>query len=152
MKGVGKIVAVIALAEALAGCACVNVTAEERERIDELHEKDISWSGEKSEGRFEPPVNMVAAVAWSLLPGAGQHFIAHKMADYGYSDADVCLRGGQQLRSTGTLMIGVSWFPLVYCVTFPFGLSGVVTDVNRVNNLALLEWIEGQGLPVEVQQ
>lgn len=151
MKNMGKIVAEIALAGTLAGCACVNITAEERERIDELHAKDISWSGEKSEGRFSPPVNMVAAVAWSLLPGAGQHFIAHKMADYGYSDADVCLRGGQQLRSTGTLMIGVSWFPLAYCVTFPFGLSGVVADVNRVNNLALLEWVEGQGLPVDEQ-
>ncbi len=141
MKTLFRIEAVVAIVGMAAGCACVNVTPEERLAIDNLHENGITWSGERDNGEFEPPANMIVATAWAFLPGAGQRFIANKMVAYGCSDADFCLRGGQQLRSTGSLMIGLSWFPFVYVFTYPFGLVGVITDVNRVNNLALLQWV-----------
>ena len=40
-------------------------------------------------------------------------------------------------------MLATSWFPYVYIFTLPVGLaSGTIVDVNRVNNLALLEWMD----------
>ena len=144
MKTLIGIVVTVAIVGIVAGCACINVTPEERGEIANLRENGTTWSGEKNNGQFVPPVNMIAATTWALLPGAGQHFIAHKMSDYGCTESDICLRGGQQLRSTGTLMIGLSWCPFVYIFTYPFGLIGVITDVNRVNNLALLEWVNEQ--------
>ena len=133
------------MAVVLSGCSCVDVKQSEIVRIDRLHAKGISWTKERDAGRFQPPVNMTAAVFWSLLPGAGQHFMAHKMSESGclrLSDAVVDKR---QLRGTGTLMLGTSWIPYVYIFTLPFGLaSGTVVDVNRINNLALLEYLDKQ--------
>lgn len=129
---------------AAAGCSCVDVTPKERIRIDQLHAEGISWQRERDAGRFTPPINMTAAVWWSLLPGAGQHFIAHKMGDYGAERfGDVRWRDRRQLRTSGTWMLAISWIPYVYPLTLSLGLaSGVVVDVNRVNNLALLEWLD----------
>ena len=122
----------------------MDVTPEERRRIDDLHRQGVSWSGERDAGRFTPPVNMTAAVCWSLLPGAGQHFIAHKMGDDGTDTFGACRRRDRaQLRISGTCMLATSWFPYVYIFTLPVGLaSGTIVDVNRVNNLALLEWMD----------
>lgn len=144
MKALFRVVAVVAFVGIVAGCACVNITPEERVEIANLHENGITWSGERDNGGFEPPANMIVATAWAFLPGAGQRFVANKMVAYGCSEADMCLRGGQQLWSTGSLMIGLSWCPFVYIFTYPFGLIGVITDVNRVNNLALLQWVNEQ--------
>ena len=140
----GGIVQSCVLVLAVAGCSCVDVMPKERARIDQLHAEGISWSRERDAGRFTPPINMTAAVWWSLLPGAGQHFIAHKMKVYGYERfGEVRWRDRRQVRASGTLMLGTSWFPYVYVFTLPIGLaSGVVVDVNRVNNLALLEWLD----------
>lgn len=127
----------------LSGCACVTITPEEAARIDALHARGITWSQEWKAGRFTPPVNMTAAVWWSVLPGAGQHFMAHKMGDAGLDaeHADDCLR----LRTSGTLMLATSWFPYVYVFTLPCGLAaGTVQDVNRINNLALLRYMDAQ--------
>lgn len=53
--------------------------------------------------------------------------------------------GKQNRRTTGTLMLAISWIPYIYAATCPVGCaSGVVVDVNRVNNLALLEWLDRQ--------
>lgn len=138
------VVPACALAVAVAGCSCVDVTSKERMRINQLHAEGISWRGERDAGRFTPPVNMAAAVWWSLLPGAGQHFIAHKMDDYGAGQfGDARWQDRRQLRTSGTWMLATSWIPYVYIFTLPFGLaSGVVVDVNRVNNLALLELLD----------
>lgn len=74
----GKWTALAVLA-VVSGCSCVDVTQAERIRIDKMHARGISWKDERDAGRFQPPVDMTAAVFWSLLPGAGQHFMAHKM-------------------------------------------------------------------------
>lgn len=153
MKYLGMILAAIALAVTLVGCACVSVSSDERARINKLHERGISWSRERNAGRFQPPVDMTAAVFWSLLPGAGQHFIAHKMGESGFACLDSRDYDRCQLRVKGTLMLATSWFPDVYLFTLPCGiLSGTIVDVNRINNLALLEWLERQGLPVKEQK
>lgn len=131
----------------LTGCSCVDVRSSEIVRINELHSKGISWKDERDAGRFKPPVDMTAAVFWSLLPGAGQHFMAHKMSTSGVLRLKDATADKAQLRGTGTLMLATSWFPYVYMFTLPFGLaSGTVVDVNRINNLALLEHFEKQGL------
>ena len=52
-------------------------------------------------------------------------------------------RDRRQLRTSGTWMLALSWIPYVYPLTLSLGLaSGVVVDVNRVNNLALLQWLD----------
>lgn len=140
------IVLACALATLVAGCSCVDVMPEERSRIAQLNARGISWKRERDAGRFTPPVNMTAAVCWSLLPGAGQHFIAHKMGDYGVEKfGSYRWQDRRQLRTTGTWMLAFSWIPQVYAATLPVGCAtGVVVDVNRVNNLALLEWLDRQ--------
>ena len=121
-----------------AGCICVNVSDEEREKIAALRQEGITWRGETEKETFQPVVKMTPAVLWSLLPGAGQHFVAHKMLDAGFYDGEFS-SGRLKLQAEGTLMIGVSWLPFVYPFTLTAGIAGTVTDVNRVNNLALLE-------------
>ena len=128
-----------------AGCSCVDVKQSERVRINQLHAQGISWKNERDAGRFTPPVNMTAAVFWSILPGAGQLFMEHKMSESGYLRLSDAVVDRRQLNVTGTLMLGTSWIPHVYCFTLPFGLaSGTVVDVNRINNLALLEHLDRQ--------
>lgn len=126
------------MALALAGCACVDVSNDERRRIEGMRRSGKTWSRCAEKGTFTPPVNMTAAVCWGLLPGAGQHFIAHKVEDaglwHGRDSADLI-----ELRSSGTLMLATSWFPYVYLFTLPCGIEGIIVDVNRVNNLALLK-------------
>lgn len=121
-----------------AGCICVNVSDEERAKIATLRQEGITWRGETEKETFQPVVKMAPAVIWSLLPGAGQHFVAHKMLDAGFYDGEFS-SGRLKLQAEGTLMIGVSWLPFVYPFTLTAGIAGTVTDVNRVNNLALLE-------------
>ncbi len=126
------------------GCACVDLTQPERNRIAALHDTGIAWSTERSRSEFVPPITMEAAICWGLLPGAGQIFIADKIADAGLEenfDVD-CI----QLKSSGTLMLLVSWIPYVHSATLPFGMGGIVQDVNRVNNYALLKHREAGDL------
>lgn len=121
-----------------AGCTSVRVSDEDYARIDALNREGITWRGETEKETFQPIVKMGPAVLWSFLPGAGQHFIAHKMLDGGFYDGS--FSGSRlKLQAKGTLMIGVSWFPLVYPFTLISGMIGTVSDVNRMNNLALLE-------------
>lgn len=121
-----------------AGCTSVRVSDEDYARIDALNREGITWRGETEKETFQPIVKMGPAVLWSFLPGAGQHFIAHKMLDGGFYDGS--FSGSRlKLQVKGTLMIGVSWLPFVYPFTLISGMIGTVSDVNRVNNLALLE-------------
>lgn len=121
-----------------AGCTSVRVSDEDYARIDALNREGITWRGEAEKETFQPIVKMGPAVLWSFLPGAGQHFIAHKMLDGGFYDGS--FSGSRlKLQAKGTLMIGVSWLPFVYPFTLISGMIGTVSDVNRVNNLALLE-------------
>lgn len=121
-----------------AGCTSVRVSDEDYARIDALNRDGITWRGEAEKETFQPIVKMGPAVLWSFLPGAGQHFIAHKMLDGGFYDGS--FSGSRlKLQAKGTLMIGVSWLPFVYPFTFISGMMGTVSDVNRMNNLALLE-------------
>lgn len=145
MKRACKSLAALVVSGVVAGCSCVDVTYDERARIEKLHAQGISWRNERNAGRFQPPVDMTAAVFWSLLPGAGQHFMAHKAAESGVDRLCGQFRDRRQLRTAGTLMLATSWIPYVYCFTLPLGLaSGTVVDVNRINNLALLEQQEAR--------
>lgn len=121
-----------------AGCVCVEVSDGNRMKIDELKQEGVTWHGEMEKESFQPVVKMAPAVCWSFLPGAGQHFVAHKMLHAGFYDGEF---SGCRLRlqAKGTLMLAVSWIPFVYPFTLTMGMIGTVTDVNRVNNLALLE-------------
>lgn len=129
---------------ALTGCACVTVSDAQRAEIDALHSKGISWSKNPPPG-FKPVVKMGPAVCWAILPGAGQIFIADKIGDAHQEGRISELRSDcNDLNGDGVVMLAVSWFPLIYDVTHPFGTGGVIQDVNRVNNLALLEFMKSQ--------
>lgn len=121
-----------------AGCASVEVSREQRAKLAELGRAGVTWRGEVEKKALRPTVKTPPAVLWSLLPGAGQHFVAHKMLDAGFYDGDYAdMRASLQRK--GTLMVAVSWLPFVYPFTLTWGVAGTVADVNRANNLALLE-------------
>ena len=122
----------------LAGCQCINVTHAERSQIDQLHSEGISWAGNPPAG-YSPAVNMTAAIFWGILPGAGQMFAAHKMDDAGIIEHDF---DKTSLNGSGFAMLALSWIPYVYEFTLPCGIGGVVVDVNRVNNIHLLQYID----------
>lgn len=121
-----------------AGCASVEVSREQRAKLAELGRAGVTWRGEVEKKALQPTVKTPPAVLWSLLPGAGQHFVAHKMLDAGFYDGDYAdMRASLQRK--GTLMVAVSWLPFIYPFTLTWGMAGTVADVNRANNLALLE-------------
>lgn len=148
LRTVGSCAAIASVALA-SGCMCVSVPDEKDEQITALKKQGITWQSEAEAGRFTPAVSRSAAIGWSFLPGAGQHFIAHKMGDAGIEATGSKIA----LRSEGTLMLMLSWIPFVYPVTLIGGMAtGAMVDANRVNWLAYLRQREEQGLAVETQQ
>lgn len=144
--GMYAAIASVALAS---GCMCVSVPDEKVEQIKILRRQGITWRTEAEAGRFTPPINQRAALGWSFIPGAGQHFIAHKMGDAGIEDTFSTMR----LRLEGTLMLMVSWIPFVYPVTLIGGMfTGTAVDVNRINYLTYLRQCEEQGIVIEAPQ
>ena len=129
---------IVTMAAALCGCAHVVVSDVERARIADLHTQGVSWSQNPPTG-YEPIVKMGPAVCWGLLPGAAQYFIAHKMDDAGITNQK---KAQAKLRKDGGRMLLVSWLPWVYDGTMPFGIGGAIQDVNRINNLLLLKYID----------
>ncbi len=126
----------------ISGCACVDLTQSERMSISAMRGKGIAWSRERNKGTFVPPITMGSAVGWGILPGAGQIFIADKIKDAGLEDR---FNGSRtRLQSSGAVMLLFSWIPYVYDFTLPFGIGGIIQDVNRINNYALLKHLEAQ--------
>ncbi len=118
------------------GCQTIYVTEEERAQLEELHQSGITWAGNPPQG-YEPAVKMTPAIFWGLLPGAGQIFIADKMGD-----AKIKNHVGDQSRlaGKGVMMLAFSWIPWVYEFTMPIGIGGAIVDVNRANNLKLIQY------------
>lgn len=126
----------------LAGCACIDISEAQRRQIEELHEQGISWAKNPPVG-YQPVVRMGPAICWGILPGAAQIFIADKIGDaYAEGRIQEFAEDRVELNTSGTMMLLFSWFPLVYDGTMPFGIGGVIHDVNRMNNLALLEYMQ----------
>ncbi len=135
LRSIGSCAAMTSVA-LTTGCMCVHIPNDKERQIDDLKRRGISWQSEADAGRFTPAVNRLAAFGWSLLPGAGQHFIAHKMSDAGMENCAISIAS---LRSEGTLMLAFSWIPFVYPFTLISGITtGTLVDANRANWLALL--------------
>lgn len=133
---------------AVAGCQTIYVNESERAKLDELHRQGISWAGNPPDG-YTPAVKMTPAIFWSILPGAGQMFIANKMGD---SEIQNHWQDRENLNVKGFAMVAFSWHPYVYFFTLPCGIGGVVVDVNRANNLKLIQYCESADAPEEVKE
>ena len=131
-----KQLAMLAAAVVLAGCQTIDVTEKERAQLDDLHQRGITWAGNPPEG-YEPAVKMTPAIFWGLLPGAGQIFISDKMGDAGIRNH---MRDQDKLHSKGVWMVAFSWVPWVYDFTMPIGIGGAIVDVNRANNIKLIQY------------
>ncbi|MBR4354589.1 MAG: hypothetical protein IKP97_04745 [Kiritimatiellae bacterium] len=130
-----KCILMVAMLAGMAGCNSVRVYEKERAQLDRLHEQGVSWAGNPPPG-YKPAVKMTPAIFWSILPGAGQMFIANKMGDAAIENHDY---DRAELNGSGVLLLSVSWFPYIYSVTMPFGMAGAIMDVNRANNLKLVQ-------------
>ncbi len=132
-----------ALCAFFAGCYCVDVPEDVRARFNEYRAQGESWTRARDEYGFQPPVNMSAAIGWSILPGAGQYFMEHKMRVYGFDMEGEYAKASSELQANGFFMLLFSWIPYVYEFTLPCGLAaGTIIDVNRINNIAFVEFMD----------